>query len=294
MSSPSPPQTFLVNNNNNTKSSLQNISNKNRRFLKKTSKGILKQTSVDKGLNFDKHSSWPSINSTKTFKMLESDMNMRSNTDLVDPKMNSYFASKTESLNQHSSILKSFSINPTMIMNLLAASSSASLSPPSNPSSSSCSYSSLSNSDSSPSLYGESGMSSVKSQSIKIKSKDLDKKYPNGLLESQEERQSLHLKDVEQISQNNKNYSNFLMLMMMSKYSCSNNFSFNNSNNPCRELLNRNKNSSLSASPSSFLSNSSPMTATCEMRNSSIQNCQKKIIQNSNKTNFAVISTLID
>jgi hypothetical protein len=32
-------------------------------------------------------------------------------------------------------------------------------------------------------------------------------KYPNGLLESQEDRQSLHLKDAEQISQNNKNYS---------------------------------------------------------------------------------------
>jgi hypothetical protein len=290
MSSPSPPQTFLVNNNN--KSSLQNISNKNRRFLKKTSKSNIKQTNVDKGLNFDKHSSWPSFNSTKTFKMLDSDMNMHSNTDLADQKMNSFFASKTESLNQHPSILKSFSINPTMLMNLLAATSTASLSPPSNPPSSSCSYSSLSNSDSSPPLSGET--SNVKSQSIKLKSKDLNKKYPNGLLDNQDERQSLNFKDTEQISQNNKNYSNFLMLMMMSKYSCSNNFSFNNYNNQCKELLNRNKNSSLSASPSSFLSSSSPMSATCEMRNSSIQNCQKKIIQNSNKTNFAVISTLID
>lgn len=262
-SSQLPSQTFKF----NSKSSYQSFESKNRKLLKKS---YIRQTNTDKGSIFDKH---------------QSSANLESN-DYNSPKIESQPL-------KNPSLLKAFSNNSNYMMNFLAATSSTCISPnPSSLSSSSPSYSSIFNSDPSPI---EDCRSRFKRHPSKIKLKDMNKRLEAN--EDFHECKSLNLneKDVkylaeQQLSQNIKNYSNFLMLMMISKYSGLNSFSLNKYNNQS----NRNKNSSLSTStsPSSFLTSTSPMSTTIEIRNSPNQSCQNNFLKN--KTDFAIISTLID
>jgi hypothetical protein len=263
-----PSQTFKF----NSKSSYQSFARKNRKLFKKS---YIRQINSDKGSIFDKH---------------QSSANLESN-NYNSPKIES------QPLN-NPSLLKEFSNNPNLMMNFLAAASSTCISPnPLSLSSSSPLYSSIFNKDSSPSE--DFRLSRFKRHPSKLKLKDMSERIEKK--EDFHEYKSLNLneKDVEylngqELSQNIKNYSNFLMLMMISKYSGLNSFNLNKNNNQ----LNRNKSSSLSTStststsPSSFLTSTSPMSTTIEIRNSPNQSCQNNFLKN--KTDFSIISTLID
>ena len=236
----------------------------------------------------------------------------------------------------NTSLLKSMAYyNPVMMMNLLfpvstpSSSSSSSSSPPfcpphlsssmsssSSSSSSSCSYSSSSHLDTSPPSLSQT-LNSFPSKNQWIKSQPIETRYTdeNGndlSLQNQNQNSNVNINDpvfqsaYSNQQQNNKNYSNLLMLMMISKCNMKgafqpnliqSNSQFSNKNSS--ELNSANLNSSPMSLSSSLLSSfATSNTPKCQVKIE--HDIEEKGISSlmrskfDKKTNFAIISTLID
>ena len=233
----------------------------------------------------------------------------------------------------NASLLKSMAYyNPVMMMNLLFPAStpaSSSSSPPfcpphlsssmsssSSSSSSSCSYSSSSHLDTSPPSLSQT-LNSFPLKNQWAKSQPIETRYTdeNGndlSLQNQNQNSNVNINDpvfqaaFSNQQQNNKNYSNLLMLMMMSKCNLKgafqpnliqSNSQFSNKNSS--EINSANLNSSPMSFSSSLLSSfATSTTPKCQVKIE--HDIEEKGISSlmrskfDKKTNFAIISTLID
>ena len=274
MSSPSPPQSLLLSNN---PGEAHSHAAKSKNFLKKSAKHV--SNNKANGYSADTATSqmpWSSNHHQHvTIPVSALEIGNSPMASQLMTQKSQHFPSNVQlqSINHtnNSSLLKSMAYyNPVMMMNLLAAASSSSTS---SSSVSSSTYSSSSSSSSSSCSNLDTTPNSTLFHPKQVQKSTDSKK--SGRYSDEDENDAFLSHQNQNLLAHNKNCSNLIMLMMMSKYS--------------KEMSRQQMNSSLS----SPLMLSSTSTSTMDTTYSPNQiTCQRKFQQN--KSNFAIVSTLID